>query len=802
MYVIATTYPYGFGEPFLELELEEIKHAFRHIYLVIPESANLNKQQMNFQMPANASLVELNIKSDFIHKTKSFLKFLNPSIIKEVKNIRQAYRLKFNIRHLRTIMGYLSLGIDFKEKLQAEIKRNKHNPEEVCLYSYWFTYATIGLALMKEENPSFHAVTRVHGWDCFFERNPDNYLPLRPWTINILDRLCPVSETGRQYLLKKLPDIPEEKIKTWYLGTRDGNPEPNQSYQQGLLRLVSIAFISPVKRIKLLIDALSEISEIPVEWTHIGSSPENNNFIPNYAKEKLSKKANIQYKFLGHLSSNDIFKFLSEKHADYLICTSESEGIPVSMMEAAAHGLPIISTNVGGISEIVKHQQNGFLLPAKVSPLEIKEILIQASTLNLTEYQSLSQNSHCIFKEHFNSASNFSKFAVEELDGSLLSLKSEPISFMEYKICSKCIIDNQTYPDIQFDDQGVCNICHTYDELTALHLKEQNEMGEKYLIGYIEKIKKAGKKKEYDCLLGLSGGVDSSYLAVLLKEWGLRPLALHVDNGWNSETAVSNIEKLVKQLDIDLITYVVNWEELRDLELAYMKASVVDIDIPNEMPFQAMLYQTAAKHKFKYIISGHNHASEGWLPPNFTHYKYDTLNLRDIHDKFGKVKLKTYPSLGFFRTLYYTRILNITYFSPLNYLPYNKENAKKILMEKFDWKDYGQKHAENVFTRFYQSYILPKKFHLDKRRSHLSSLICAGQMSREEALKRIELPHYTDPEAERSDREFFIKKLRITEAEFDHYINTPAKQHNDYKSYMNYYAFLRKNFYFLKPLLK
>jgi len=372
---------------------------------------------------------------------------------------------------------------------------------------------------------------------------------------------------------------------------------------------------------------------------------------------------------------------------------------------------------------------------------------------------------------------------------------------MDYKICTRCIIDTPTYKDIIFDEEGVCNICHTYDSMAKKYMDEQKELTEEYLAHHIKKIKKDGIGKNYDCLIGISGGVDSSYLAILLKEWGLRPIALHIDNGWNTELAVSNIEKLVNQLDIDLITYVVNWEELRDLELSYMAASVVDIDIPNEMPSQAMLYQTAAKYKLKYLITGHNFASEGWLPPSFSHYKYDTLNLNDIHRKYGKVKLKTYPKIGFFRSLYYSRILKIKYFNPLNYIHYDKEEAKKILIDRHGWRDYGGKHFENSYTRFYQSYILPEKFKLDKRRSHLSSLICAGQMTREEALRKIKLPQYEDPVMLCSDKEYFIKKLRISETQFEKYIQTPPRPHTDYRSYMNIYQFLKKNFYFLKRFI-
>lgn len=801
LYIVVTTYPYGIGEPFLEIELEFIAPFFKHVYLVIPESRNLNRQARIFKIPQNASIIELDTRSNYPCKIKSLFNIFDPNIRREFKNINDFYGLKFSSHYLRIIFGFLMLGMDFKNKLEKEIKKNKHKPEEVSLYSYWFTYATIGLALLKKKNPNYNAITRVHGWDCFFERNQNHYLPLRPWAADLLDGIISVSETGTDYLRKKLPQTNPQKIQTAYLGTKEGKPSIDFQFKKGVLRIVTIAFISPVKRLHLLIEALSEINEIPVEWTHIGSWSESNKNILALADEKLKPLPNIQFRFAGQMTSGEIFAFLSDHKADFLICTSESEGIPVSMMEAASHGFPILSTNVGGVSEIVIDGKNGFLMPPNPQPPEIKEYLLRCAKLNTAEYESLSVNSYDLFKEKFSAERNFTKFAKQILGGSYLS-ESPYQSSMEYKICSKCIIDNRTHPEIKFDEAGICDICHTYDELTASHEKEKKLLGEKYLDNRLQTIKKDGQNREYDCLLGLSGGVDSSYLAVLCKEWGLRPLALHVDNGWNTETAVSNIEKLVKQLDIDLITYVVNWEELRDLELAYMKASVVDIDIPNEMPFQAMLFRMAAKHKFKYILSGHNHASEGWLPPVFTHYKYDTLNLKDIHKKFGKVKLRTYPSLGFFRMLYYTRIRNIQYFSPLNYMDYNKEAAKKILVDRFGWKDYGAKHGENLFTRFYQSYILPNKFHLDKRRSHLSSLICAGQLSREDALRMIQSPHYTDPELERSDKEFFIKKLGISEVEFQDYIQTPPRAHTDFRSYMNIYQFVRKNFYFLKPLIR
>lgn len=360
----------------------------------------------------------------------------------------------------------------------------------------------------------------------------------------------------------------------------------------------------------------------------------------------------------------------------------------------------------------------------------------------------------------------------------------------QFQICSRCILDTNDYPEITFDNEGVCSVCHIYDDLALKTVKRGNEADEAMNV-MLQEIKAKGKGKEYDCLIGVSGGVDSTYLAWKAKEWGLRPLILHVDNGWNTELSVMNIENLVKKLGYDLFTYVIDWNEIRDLQLAYMHASVLDIDIPTDNAYAAAIFKIANEKNIKYIITGHNTVTEGWLPPTFTHFKYDIINLKAIHKKFGKVPMKTFPYLGVTKGWYYMKIKGLKTFSPLNWIDYDKNAVKKFIQEELGWRDYGGKHYENIFTRFYQGYILYKKFGIDKRKSHLSTLICSGQITREEALEEIKKNPYPTEEMLLEDREYLIKKLGITEQEFQYLMDLPVKKHTDYPSILHWYDKLR-----------
>lgn len=363
-----------------------------------------------------------------------------------------------------------------------------------------------------------------------------------------------------------------------------------------------------------------------------------------------------------------------------------------------------------------------------------------------------------------------------------------------YRQCVLTVMDNIADDDIRFDEQGVCNYYYDYKKAEAEGVFKGAE-GDAKLEEFVNRIKKDGKGSQYDCLIGLSGGVDSTYVAWLVKSKGLRPLAVHLDNGWNSELAVKNIENIISKLGIDLYTLVVNWQEFKDIQLSYLKASVVDIEIVSDHAIFATMYKLAKEKNISYIISGTNIVTEHIMPPSWLYKKMDFANLKDIHDQFGTVKLKTYPYFDFKKYVYYSSILKLYPVSILNYVPYNKKAIKEFITKELDWRDYGGKHYESIFTKFYQAYILPEKFKIDKRKAHLSTLICAGQMTRDEALKELEKPLY-DPEELKADKEYVLKKLGLSPVEFEKIMKAPVRRHEEFKSdtrlkegYMN---FLRK----------
>lgn len=363
-----------------------------------------------------------------------------------------------------------------------------------------------------------------------------------------------------------------------------------------------------------------------------------------------------------------------------------------------------------------------------------------------------------------------------------------------YKQCSVTVMDNIADQDIEFDENGICNYYHEYKE-AELSSVFSGRAGEEKLEALIMNIKKSGQGKPYDCLIGLSGGVDSTYVAWLVKKHGLRPLAVHLDNGWNSELAVKNIENIIKKLDIDLFTLVINWQEFKDIQLSYLKASVVDIEIVSDHAIFATMYKLAKEKGIGYVISGTNVVTEFIMPPSWLYRKMDFANLKDIHSKYGTVKLKTYPNFDFRKYVYYSSVLKLTPISILNYVPYDKKEIKEFITRELDWRDYGGKHYESIFTKFYQAYILPTKFKIDKRKAHLSTLICSGQITRAEALIELEKPLYDKDELE-ADKEYVLKKLGLTNDQFDNILNMPIRRHEDFKTDKNikdkYMTFLQK----------
>ncbi|MEJ7820849.1 MAG: N-acetyl sugar amidotransferase [Chitinophagaceae bacterium] len=364
----------------------------------------------------------------------------------------------------------------------------------------------------------------------------------------------------------------------------------------------------------------------------------------------------------------------------------------------------------------------------------------------------------------------------------------------EYQQCTKSVMDTIADPNIKFDEKGICNYYYEY----LLTEKEQvyyGKSGEMKLEEVVSKIKAAGKSKKYDCITGVSGGVDSTYLTYTAKKLGLNPLVVHFDNGWNSEIAVKNIENIISKLGLDLKTLVVDWEEFKDLQLSYLKASVVDIEALTDHAITGSLYRLAAQNNIKYILSGTNVVTEAVLPKYWITNKTDHVNIQSIHKKFGKVKLKTYPFFGEKEKRYYSSIKGIESINLLNYLPYNKAKVKETIIKELGWKDYGGKHYESVFTRFYQGYILPVKFHIDKRKAHFSNLIFSNQISKDEALKELQKPIY-DPGQLHSDYEFVIKKFNITKEAFEDLLSTDRKEHEDYGIDKGLY----EKYSFLKPL--
>lgn len=353
--------------------------------------------------------------------------------------------------------------------------------------------------------------------------------------------------------------------------------------------------------------------------------------------------------------------------------------------------------------------------------------------------------------------------------------ESNKVNFIE---CNFCVLNNAS-PNINLviDEEGKCNNCKEYAKIAEVTIFRPIEERKREFDLIINSIKKAGKNKKYDCILGISGGVDSSYLAYLAKQEGLRPLVVHFDNGWNSELAVKNIESIIHKLNFELFTYVINWEEFRDIQLSYLKASVVDIEVPTDQFITAVLYELAYKNGIKYILDGNNMSTEFYQGSwNWTFSKFDLVNLLNIHKKYGKIKLRKYPKIGIYERFFYNNIYGLKQVSLLNYLDYNLSDVKEILSEKLDWRDYAGKHYESIFTRFYQGFILPNKFNIDKRRVHLSTLIWSGQITRDQALMILEQPPYP-LNIQLDDKQYVCKKLEITELEFDKIMNSPVVSH-------------------------
>ncbi|MEI8342071.1 MAG: N-acetyl sugar amidotransferase [Verrucomicrobiota bacterium] len=350
---------------------------------------------------------------------------------------------------------------------------------------------------------------------------------------------------------------------------------------------------------------------------------------------------------------------------------------------------------------------------------------------------------------------------------------------MPYRQCSLSVLDTYDDPTLRFDENGVCHYYQDYKRAEAEGVFTGEE-GEHRFNAVVAQIKADGAGRSYDCIMGVSGGVDSTYIAYLAHQHGLRPLAVHFDNGWNSELAVQNIQNILDKLSIDLHTLVVDWEEFRDLQLAYLKSSVVDIEVASDHAIFATLYRLASKHGIKHILNGNNIVTEHVLPKHWIFPKGDHVNLLAIHKAYGTLLLKTYPLFDYRVKKYIQKVQRVQSHTILNMVPYHKATVKKVIQKELGWTDYGGKHYESIWTRFYQGHILPTKFGIDKRKAHLANLIFSGQISKEAALEELKEPIYPQ-EIFAQDYEFVLKKLNLTESEWQEMMRNPPRSHYDFE---------------------
>jgi N-acetyl sugar amidotransferase len=363
---------------------------------------------------------------------------------------------------------------------------------------------------------------------------------------------------------------------------------------------------------------------------------------------------------------------------------------------------------------------------------------------------------------------------------------------LKYQICKRCVMD--TFDEfITFDERGFCNHCEEFLRRAQRHNYVEG-VSEKKWEEILDVIKKAGRDREYDCILGISGGVDSSYTAHLCKRWGLRALLLHMDNGWDTETSVKNIKTVAEKLDFDYVSDVLDWNEFREIQLAFLKSSIVDLEMPTDIAIAASIYQTAAKHRIKYIVSGGNSSAEGILPLQMGYHVYKDMRLyHHIVKKYSTVPLKKVPTVGFLGEIYYKFIKNIRTVYPLNYIPYDKDKAREFLMESYGWENYGGNHHESKITAFWQSYAMPVKYNMDYRRTTLSSQICSRQITRGEALEKLEALSYDASKIE-EDKKYIAKKYGISVQELESYLSLPPKTYLDFPNQKDLIEFIYKTY--------
>ena len=573
--------------------------------------------------------------------------------------------------------------------------------------------------------------------------------------------------------------ISESKIKIINFGTDTDRFKPGEKNQKIIKELdleknkiiISLKWPDPLSDYGTLIRSASIVIKKHPEARFIILGPTS---FPEHLEElkQLVKELNLNDKvrFLGDVINKEIPEYL--RLSDIYVCTSLSDaGLASSTSEAMACGLPAIITDFGDNSRWVENEKNGFLFKLRDHESLAEKIIYLLDNPSLGK--KFGEISRKIIEERNDYRKEMAK--MESMYQELAtSVGKRTYRLREYKICKQCIMDTSD-PAIVFDANEICNHCKRY--------KEQSKYlySKKEILTAVAKIKEDGKGKQYDCVLGMSGGVDSCTAAYTAKKYGLRPLAIHVDNGWNSEISQSNIERVLGQLGIDLYTHVIDWEEFKDLQQAFLLSSVSNIDYPYDHAILSLFFQMAEKMKVKYIISGANDKTEFIMPRDWGYNSWDQKHLRVKHQRFGKIKkLKTYPSISPLKLFKDSFIKGVRMFRILDYIDYNKKEAKAFLQKEFGWKDYGGKHCESIYSRFFIGYVLPNKFGFDRNRAWLSNLILAGEITREEAFKELDKGFYNSKQEMEADKEYVIKKLGFTNEEFDKIMALPIKDYRDY----------------------
>lgn len=460
--------------------------------------------------------------------------------------------------------------------------------------------------------------------------------------------------------------------------------------------------------------------------------------------------------------------------ADLFVFASSCENMPNTLLEAMAAGLPIACSNRGPMPEVLD-DGGVYFDPEDVDSTAgaIEQLITDPIRRTMLAARSKALSQQYSWERCARETFTF----VKQIAESDVMTGNRP-----YQICTKLVLDT-SYPGITFDADGVCNHFDEFQSNVKPRWKTSDE-GRRRLEAQVMTMKRDGKGRDFDCIMGLSGGADSSYmLHTMVTEFGLRPLVFHVDGGWNSEIAVSNINALVDRLGLDLYTEVINWEEMRDFQLAMFKSGVPHIDIPQDMAFIGVLYNFARKYGIKHILNGGNISTECVMRPlEIIYWGTDMAQIRDILSRFGTIPMPTYPFAPIFHHKFYLRYIHgVKVFKPLNFMAYVKREAMTMLQREYGWKPYPQKHFESRFTRFFEGYWLPTRFGFDMRRVDFSSLILTEQMTRDEALAKLKGPAY-DPELIHQDFEYIAMKLGITPDELRGYHEMPKKYYWDYSN--------------------